>query len=78
MAARIGPPCQTVAEHAISAGPVTLAIATRTDSGLPPTVTMTGDADQAHTGVRAAGPDTISFELVTDERTITLAELDGR
>ena len=76
--ARIGPLRQTVAERAILTGPVTLAIATRTHPVLPPTVTTMGDAGHAPTGVRPAGPDTISFEIVIDERKITLAELDGR
>ena len=45
---------------------------------LPPITVSAGQLAEAPFGVRSAGPDTISFELVTGDQIVTLAELDGR
>ncbi len=71
---RVGPFRQVFAEHPVPAGPVTLTVATRTRDILPPTVTALPEPGEAPLGVRATGPDTVSF-LVDD---VLLTELDGR
>ncbi|MER5910460.1 glycoside hydrolase family 43 protein [Streptomyces sp. NPDC001982] len=73
--ARIGPVRQRVAELAVPAGPVTLAVDIRTADVLPPTVTT---ADGHAPGLRAGGPDTIAFSVEGPSGTVRLAELDGR
>jgi xylan 1,4-beta-xylosidase len=77
---RVGPFRQLFAERPVPAGPVTIAIATRTHDVLPPTVTSADDlvTPGAPVGVRAAGSDTISFEIETTDGPVVLAELDGR
>ena len=71
---RVGPLRQVFVEHPAPAGPVTLTVATRTRDVLPPTVTDRLKLTDEPLGVRAAGPDTISF-LVDG---VLLVELDGR
>ncbi len=60
--ARIGPLRQRVAEHAVPAGPVALAVEIR----------ATRDPGTQH------GPDTLAFSVGTAGGTVRLAELDGR
>ncbi|MGW7258029.1 glycoside hydrolase family 43 protein [Streptomyces sp. NPDC054834] len=73
--ARIGPVRQRLAEHPVPPGPVTLAVEVRTDRVLPPTATAGG---QEAPGIRAGGPDTVSFSVESAGETVRLAELDGR
>ncbi|WP_432050241.1 glycoside hydrolase family 43 protein [Verrucosispora sp. NA02020] len=77
---RVGPFRQVFGELPVPAGPVTLSIATRTDDLLPPTVTAADQvtAPGAPFGVRAAACDTVSFEVLTGQGPVVLAELDGR
>jgi len=77
---RVGPFRQVFSEHAVPAGPVTIAITTRTHDVLPPTVTSPDQLAESQTplGVGAGGSDTISFEVVTGDGPVVLAELDGR
>lgn len=65
--ARIGPLSQLVAQLAVPAGPVTLAVDFRTADAPPPAE-----------GVRPGGPDTIAFSVENPEGAGTPAELDGR
>ncbi|PMR62396.1 glycoside hydrolase 43 family protein [Verrucosispora sp. ts21] len=77
---RVGPFRQVFGELSVPAGPVTLTITTRTDDLLPPTVTAADQvtAPGAPFGVRPAACDTVSFEVLTDDGPVVLAELDGR
>jgi beta-xylosidase len=73
--ARIGPVRQSVAEHRIPPGTVTLAIDIRTDRILPPATaeSIIGPISEP-TGAGARGPDTVAFSV----NGTLLAELDGR
>ncbi|WP_316745144.1 glycoside hydrolase family 43 protein [Streptomyces sp. MK7] len=73
--ARIGPVRQRIAEHPVPPGPLTLHVEIRTSEVAPPTVTAAGG--QAP-GLRSGGPDAVAFSVETGERTVPLAELDGR
>jgi beta-xylosidase len=77
---RVGPFRQVLREYPIPNGAITIAIATRTDRILPPTVTS---AEQLALpgppfGVRPSASDTVSFEVQTGDGVVVLAELDGR
>lgn len=74
--ARIGPLRQCLARHWIASGEVTLTVDIRTADVLPPTLTAAPPGGPA-LGVRAGGPDTITFSL-GGETPVRLAELDGR
>ncbi|MFH8222264.1 glycoside hydrolase family 43 protein [Streptomyces sp. NPDC018057] len=73
--ARIGPVRQRVAQHPVPPGPLVLHIGIRTSDVPPPTVTAAGAREP---GLRAGGPDVIAFSVESAERTVRLAELDGR
>ncbi|MGV9602874.1 glycoside hydrolase family 43 protein [Streptomyces sp. NPDC003631] len=72
--ARIGPVRQCLARHPVPSGEVTLTVDIRTADVLPPTVIADGPQGL---GVRAGGPDTITFSL-GGGTPVRLAELDGR
>jgi beta-xylosidase len=77
---RVGPFRNTFAEYAVSPGPVTITITTRTHDVLPPIVTSTAELAglSEPLGVRGAGSDTISFSVEAGGEPVVLAELDGR
>ncbi|MGW5234579.1 glycoside hydrolase family 43 protein [Streptomyces nodosus] len=75
--ARIGPLSQCVARRQVPPGEVTVAVEIRTTGVLPPTVTGAERAPGEGLGVRAGGPDTITFSL-GGPTPVRLAELDGR
>lgn len=78
--ARIGPLRQSVAERAVPAGPVDVAVTARSADPLPPTVTSAEQFARrpGPLGIRAAGPDTITFTVDAGDGPAVLAALDGR
>jgi xylan 1,4-beta-xylosidase len=78
--ARIGPLRQSVAECTVPAGPVDLAVTARSTDPLPPTVTSAEQYARRSgpLGIRAAGPDTVTFTIDADDGPTVLAALDGR
>ncbi|MYV44582.1 glycoside hydrolase family 43 protein [Streptomyces sp. SID2888] len=75
--ARIGPLSQCVARRQVPPGEVTVSVEIRTTGVLPPTVTRAERVPGEGLGVRAGGPDTITFSL-GGAAPVRLAELDGR
>jgi xylan 1,4-beta-xylosidase len=76
---RIGPVTSVLAEHpAPPPGPVTLAVEVRTSDLPAPAVSAPAGGGGAATGLRASGPDVLSFRLETCHGTVVLAELDGQ
>jgi beta-xylosidase len=77
---RVGPFRQVFNQWPVPVGAITITIATRTHDVLPPTVTSPDQLAVADApfGVPAAGSDTITFAVETDEGRVVLAELDGR
>ena len=77
---RVGPFRRLFEERKVPPGAVTLTIATRTHHLLAPTVTSTAEMSEPGPafGVSPGGSDNISFEVITDDGPVVLAELDGR